>query len=271
MFRIRDVIKPFGRPKSFRTFGTQGAIGLLGTLLTVFSPLFLLTFWVSYMHNQTFPDPLSGDEEAHFLKILKESPDKLTDRMSILNYEEALQKLVEHNLRLVAFIVKRYETSNQEGEDLFSIGVIGLIKGIKSFKPEKGVKLSTYVTRCIDNEILMELRVRKKDQGIVSLYRPIGIDKEGNELTLLDVIMTEQKDFLRIENESVYQTVLEKLKTLPPREREIILMRYGANRHPQREIGKKLGISRSYVSRIEQKILEMFKKELVDGDELNFE
>lgn len=175
----------------------------------------------------------------------------------------ARETLIEHNLRLVAHIAKKYQNVDEETEDMISIGTIGLIKAIASFDSGKG-KLSTYASRCIDNELLMFLRARKKTSREVSLYEPIGTDREGNEINLLDIIEQEQVDVVdRLEEEN-------KLSRLPglirdrlnEREREIITMRYGLTSEyevTQREIGRKLGISRSYVSRIEKRALEKLR------------
>lgn len=174
--------------------------------------------------------------------------------------EEARQILIERNLRLVAHVVKKYQNVGEDVEDLISIGTIGLIKAISTFDDAKGSRLATYAARCIDNELLMMLRMRKKISRDVSLYEPIGTDKEGNEISLLDVTLFAQEDFAQelCKREDI-QKVRRLVETLlPPREKEIITLRYGFFGQPeltQREIGEKLGISRSYVSRIEKKAL----------------
>lgn len=205
---------------------------------------------------KTFKQPLTAKEEAVYLNMMETGSE--TERA------QAKETLIEHNLRLVAHIAKKYQNVDEETEDMISIGTIGLIKAIDSFDSGKG-KLSTYASRCIDNELLMFLRARKKTSREVSLYEPIGTDREGNEISLLDVIEQDQVDVVdRMEVEDK----LHRLKgliteRLSDREREIILMRYGllsGQEITQREIGHRLGISRSYVSRIEKRALEKLKE-----------
>lgn len=169
--------------------------------------------------------------------------------------------LIERNLRLVAHIVKKYNTPDRETDDLISIGTIGLIKSIDTFDADKGIRLATYASRCIDNELLMMLRSGKKQSKEVYLYEPIGSDKEGNEINLLDVIESTDEDIVDVfelqENVKRLYELID--STLTEREKEIILLRYGlhgAKEITQREIADKLGISRSYVSRIEKKALK---------------
>ncbi|MDF2700380.1 MAG: polymerase subunit sigma-70 [Haloplasmataceae bacterium] len=197
--------------------------------------------------SKTFKDVLSPEEEKDFL-IKKEQGD--------LN---ARNKLIEHNLRLVAHIVKKYENTLDEKDDLLSIGTLGLIKAIDTFNDEKGTKLATYAAKCIENEILMQLRSNKKKRNEVSLNDPIGFDKEGNKITLIDVLQDENRS---IEDHVVFNDSIDKILSLLPelsdREFEIITRRFGLhNRKPetQRQIAKSLGISRSYVSRIEKRTL----------------
>lgn len=205
---------------------------------------------------KTFSQPLSAKDEAVYLGRLKTGSER--------ERGEAKGILVERNLRLVAHIAKKYQNVDEDMEDLISIGTIGLIKAIDSFDAGKG-KLSTYASRCIDNELLMLLRAKKKTSREVSLYEPIGTDREGNEISLLDVIEQDQVDVIdRMEVEDK----LHRLKglitdRLSDREQEIILMRYGllsGQEITQREIGHRLGISRSYVSRIEKRALEKLKE-----------
>lgn len=205
---------------------------------------------------KTFQKPLTQEEEAKILRLLKEgSPEES---------RQAKEILVERNLRLVAHIAKKYQNSDEDVEDLISIGCIGLIKAIDTFDERKG-RLATYACRCIDNELLMLLRGKRKTSKEVSLYEPIGQDKEGNEIQLLDVIDGQQPDIVEaIERDGNIRklTVLIQEK-LSKREREIILMRYGLNGYgeaTQNEIGQWLGISRSYVSRIEKKALQKLKR-----------
>ena len=211
---------------------------------------------------KTFSQPLSALEEAYYLQLLKEG-----------NSEEARQAkniLIERNLRLVAHIAKKYQNVDEDMEDLISIGTIGLIKAISSFDAVRG-KLSTYASRCIDNELLMLLRSRKKNAREVSLYEPIGTDKEGNEINLLDIIEQEQTDVVEQldlkENTKKLQCLLNEV--LNDREREIIFLRYGlltGKEVTQREIGEALHISRSYVSRIEKRALLKLREGFEDGN-----
>ncbi len=205
---------------------------------------------------KTFQKPLSAAEEAHYIQVLKEGNDR--------EAAEAREILIERNLRLVAHIAKKYQNVDEDMEDLISIGTIGLIKAISSFDAGKG-KLSTYASRCIDNELLMLLRSKKKSSKEVSLFEPIGTDKEGNEINLLDIIEHEQEDVTEqmdlCENVKKLAKLLDKV--LSSREREIIFLRYGlvtGKEVTQREIGEKLHISRSYVSRIEKKALGKLRR-----------
>jgi RNA polymerase sporulation-specific sigma factor len=200
---------------------------------------------------KTFQKPLSAAEEAHYIQILKTGNNKEAAR--------AREILIERNLRLVAHIAKKYQNVDEDMEDLISIGTIGLIKAISSFDAGKG-KLSTYASRCIDNELLMLLRSKKKSSREVSLFEPIGTDKEGNEISLLDIIEHEQEDITDkmelCENTRKLVKLLDEVLT--DREREIIFLRYGllsGKEVTQREIGEALNISRSYVSRIEKRAL----------------
>jgi len=204
-------------------------------------------FFISYVKNQAFPQPLSQEKEAKYIKDMQNGSDY------------ARNKLIEHNLRLVAHIVKKFDNTGEDTEDLISIGTIGLIKGVESYKAGKGTKLATYAARCIENEILMHLRALKKGNKDVSLHDPIGQDKEGNEISLIDV--------LEAENENIIEYIqlnmdIEKMKNyfsiLDQREKEVIIFRFGLNNQKeltQREIAKRLNISRSYVSRIEKRAL----------------
>ena len=206
---------------------------------------------------QTFQKPLSETEEAYYIKMLREGNESQA--------KEARGILIERNLRLVAHIAKKYQNVEEEQEDLISIGTIGLIKAVSTFEPSKGSRLATYAARCIDNELLMLLRAKKKASKEVSLYEPLGTDKEGNEIKLLDITVSEQVDV--VEQMSTREDVSRLMalvdKVLEDREKEIIMMRYGlltGEEITQREIGKKLDISRSYVSRIERKALHKLRK-----------
>jgi RNA polymerase sporulation-specific sigma factor len=204
---------------------------------------------------KTFSQPLTAEEEAEYLRLLSKGNEA--------ERRNAREILVERNLRLVAHIAKKYQNVDEDMEDLISIGTIGLIKAVDSFDAGKG-KLSTYASRCIDNELLMLLRAKKKTSREVSLYEPIGTDREGNEINLLDVIEQEQTDIVdRMEVEDRLSHLAGLIRDrLTAREREIIVLRYGLSDREeitQREIGRKLGISRSYVSRIEKRALEKLK------------
>ena len=201
---------------------------------------------------KTFLMPLNAEEEKHYLKKMKDGD------------LEARHTLIERNLRLVAHISKKYQGGDEDMEDLISIGTIGLIKAISTFNYERGNRLATYAARCIDNELLMYFRGKKKTSREVSLYEPIGTDKEGNQINLMDVVESTEKDVFEIielkgNTRKVYEMIP---KVLNEREQEIIQWRYGRyNQRPvtQREIADKLGISRSYVSRIEKRALEKLK------------
>ncbi|ASR46638.1 RNA polymerase sporulation sigma factor SigK [Paenibacillus kribbensis] len=207
-----------------------------------------LTLLVSYVKNNAFPQPLTEKEEARHLKLFAEGN------------AHSRNTLIEHNLRLVAHIVKKFDNTGEDLEDLISIGTIGLIKAIESFQTGKGTKLATFAARCIENEILMHLRSLKKTRKDVSLHDPIGTDKEGNEITLIDILGTDTDDIvdkvqLKIEKSKIYRN----LDILDEREKEVVIGRFGleagGEERTQREIARELGISRSYVSRIEKRAL----------------
>lgn len=202
----------------------------------------------------SFPKPLSKAEEAACLLRFSQGD------------ETARNILIERNLRLVAHVVKKYaQTTGKDSDDLISIGTIGLIKGITTFNCEKGARLATYAIRCIENEILMYLRANKKTVSDISLQEPVGVDKEGNELSMIDLLGADGNDIseeveLRLEVKQLYQQLKQVLKA---RELEIICMRYGLEgkrEMTQKEVGEFLGISRSYVSRIEKKALGKLAK-----------
>ena len=211
---------------------------------------------------KTFKKPLSSEEEACYIRMLQEG-----------SSEEAVSAkeiLIERNLRLVAHIAKKYQNVEEDMEDLISIGTIGLIKAVDTFDAGKG-KLATYACRCIDNELLMMLRARKKIVREVSLYEPIGTDKEGNEINLLDVIEGQQLDV--VDRISLYENMKKMFflldECLSDREKEILFLRYGITtgvEATQSEIGKKLGISRSYVSRIEKKALQKLRAKMEENE-----
>jgi len=204
--------------------------------------------------NNVFPDPLERDEEENYIKKM------------FLGDKEARNKLIEHNLRLVAHIVKKYDNKN-ETDDLISIGTIGLIKGIDSFSNKNGARLTTYCARCIENEILMNYRNNKKNNKNVSINESIGFDKDGNEITLLDILKTPDPDFAtKLYTKNNIKLLKKFFNVLNKREKEIIIKRYGLNNKDeitQKEIAKELGISRSYVSRIEKRALTKMLKEFI--------
>lgn len=224
---------------------------MLSLLLQILGNLYYFALNVSGAGS--FPPPLSSKKEKQLLE------------KSRAGDIAARNKLIEHNLRLVAHIVKKYYTTANNQDDLISIGTIGLIKAVSTFKSDKNIRLATYASRCIENEILMFFRNQKKSAQDVYISDPIDTDKEGNALTLIDVIANNDD----IVEELDTQMKIEKLrrvikKVLDERELEIIELRYGINNQPeltQREIAKRLGISRSYVSRIEKSALEKLKKQ----------
>lgn len=226
---------------------------ILSFLSNIFSYIFFLFGYISSAN--LFPEPLSKSEEEYYLKKF------------FLGDKEAKNKLIEHNLRLVAHIAKKYASTTQDNEEFISIGTIGLIKGINSFSEDKGFKLSTYCSRCIENEILMHLRSSKKCSGDVSINNVIGTDKDGNDMELVDILESGDIDPIdNIYNKVITKQILEYINTkLPEREKQIIYMRYGldgADSKTQQEVADYLGISRSYVSRIETKIQKILKKHI---------
>ena len=228
--------------------------GLFDSLLE--SIVFLISF---VSGNMTFPKTLTSKEEKLYIEKMEKGD------------MEAKNKLIEHNLRLVAHISKKYSANIRDSEDLISLGTIGLIKAINSFDSSKGTRLVTYAARCIENEILMLMRSNKKTQGDVSLNDPIGTDKEGNQILLMDIIGGDEEDVIKeIDKKAQIKKLYENIKTrLDIRERKIIEMRYGlndGNELTQSEIGEIMGISRSYVSRIEKKAIEKLKYGICSDD-----
>lgn len=219
----------------------------------VLNPFVVLASYVS--NSNSFPQPLSKEEEEFLLKKYSEGSEK------------ARNILIERNLRLVAHIVKKYNNSGKDIDDLISIGTIGLIKAISTFDASKGTRLATYAARCIENEILMCIRASKKSKGEVFLQEPIGTDKEGNEISLLDILGTEDDDIsdeihLKFQKKKLQEAINNVLKD---RERKILELRYGLIDgvcKTQREIAAMLGISRSYVSRIEKRAIDKLNKAL---------
>lgn len=205
--------------------------------------------WTGYVQNgSTFPQPLSEEDEADCLRRMAAGDG------------EARNILIERNMRLVAHVVKKFDNTGEDLEDLISIGTIGLIKGIQTFDPTKGTRLATYAARCIENEILMHLRRTKRLRSDVSLHDPVGVDREGNEISYLDILCDEEDSVVdQVHNRYEGRHLREKLSLLDPKERRVIEMRYGIGtrrRHTQREIAWLMGISRSYVSRIEKRAIQ---------------
>lgn len=205
--------------------------------------------------NNLFPEPLTKEEEDECVKKAK------------LGDGEARNKLIEHNLRLVAHIVKKYDHKKEEIDDLISIGTVGLIKGVDSYSYKHGTRITTYCARCIENEILMYYRSDKKNNKNISINESIGFDKDGNEITFLDILKTPKPDFaLDIHKQNNIEALKEYFNVLNEREKEIIIKRYGLNNEDektQKEIASDLGISRSYVSRIEKRALTKMLKEFI--------
>ena len=224
---------------------------MLKFLKRLFKDLFI---FVGAYSNNSFKEPLSKEEEEIYLKRF------------FLGDKEARNMLIEHNLRLVAHIVKKYDTKDNT-DDLISIGTIGLIKGIDSFKGSKNTRLTTYAARCIENEILMYFRNNKKRNKDISINESIGFDKEGNEITILDILKTPDPDYIgNMDKRNNINELMKYLSTLSDREKEIVIYRYGLfdkDEITQKEIAKKLGISRSYVSRIEKRALTKILREFL--------
>ncbi len=202
--------------------------------------------------SYTLPTPLSAEEEHDLLQCLED--------------ENACRTLIEHNLRLVVYIAKKFENTNVGIEDLISIGTIGLIKAVHTFKVDKNIKLATYASRCIENEILMYLRKSAPQKAEVSIDEPLNIDWDGNELLLSDILCNEEDSVSRhIESAEEHRTIEAAIAKLPPRERTIIELRFGLRtgvERTQKEVADTLGISQSYISRLEKKIIARLKEEI---------
>lgn len=218
---------------------------------------YLFFFILHIAHSESFPKPLSKAEEQRYLEAAANGD------------SDARSKLIEHNLRLVAHIIKKYYQNYGGQEDLVSIGTIGLIKAIDTYNLEKNIKLSSYASRCIENEILMHFRNNRKSSQDVSLNDTIDTDKDGNPLTLMDIMAVDDTIIDDLDRKMNLSVLDDYIRTaLTPREREIIICRYGLYGHeavPQREIAKRLGISRSYISRIEKKALEKLRRRYEQG------
>ena len=203
--------------------------------------------------SDTLPPPLTREREAELVARLA--------------YEEARKELIEHNLRLVVYIARRFENTGVGIEDLISIGTIGLIKAIGTYRPDKNIKLATYASRCIENEILMYLRKNAGRRGEVSFDEPLNTDWDGNELLLSDILGTDSDVVMRPLEEDVDRSLLSAaLEVLSPREREIITLRFGlggGREQTQKEVADHLGISQSYISRLEKRIISRLKKEIL--------
>lgn len=201
------------------------------------------------------PPPLKGAEEQAALEALMNGD------------EQAKQRLIEHNLRLVVFIARRFENTGINLEDLISLGTIGLIKAINTFRTDKNIKLATYASRCVENEILMYIRKTSNQKTEVSLDEPINMDYDGNELLLSDILGTDEDMILRpLEDDVDLRLLRQAVKELPDREREIVIMRFGLEGRQeltQKEVAQKLGISQSYISRLEKRIMQRLKNELL--------
>ncbi len=227
----------------------------LESLLALLKNLIIFSSYVT--EKSSFPKPLSKEKEKEYLE------------KSAQGDKEAKEILVKHNLRLVAHIAKKYSNYG-DNDELISIGSIGLIKAIESFKPDKGTQLATYASRCIENEILMTMRTSKKHRSNVSLNEPIGVDKDGNELVIMDMLCDNCSVIEDVENSIMMEKLLRITKAiLDEREYEIIRLRYGlggCGALTQREVAKKFDISRSYVSRIEKKALEKIKRSVNKED-----
>ena len=203
---------------------------------------------------ETLPAPLTPEEEAKVMQDIAE------------NKPNAREPLITHNLRLVVYIAKKFESANAGVEDLISIGTIGLIKAVNTFCPERNIKLATYASRCIENEILMFLRKSTQLKNEISIDEPLNVDWDGNELLLSDVLGSDQDIVNRgIEQEVECSLLLQAVSRLSPRERSIMELRFGLNgqkEHTQKEVADELGISQSYISRLEKRIIERLKKDL---------
>lgn len=220
-----------------------------------------LLFATGSYGSKTFPDPLSKEKEEELIKRLLE------------NDNEARNILIEHNLRLVAHIVKKYDNNKEDLDDLISIGTIGLIKGIDTFSNKNGTRLTTYAARCIENEILMYYRSNKKNSKNISINDSVGFDKEGNEISFLDILKTPSPDYIEdITIQDNIKLLYKYIDVLSPREKEIIIKRYGLynkKEQTQKEIANEFNISRSYVSRIEKRALTKILREFIRNKKTN--
>ncbi len=217
----------------------------------------LLKKQICYYINgpETLPPPLSKEQEAQITRELSQGN------------EEHRELLITHNLRLVVYIAKKFESKTTSTEDLVSIGTIGLMKAVKTFNPDKNIKLATYASRCIENEILMHLRKVNNLKNEMSFDEPLSVDWDGNELTLRDVLGTDPQDvYESVENDDEKRLLMNTISALPEKEQRLMIMRFGLNgghSHTQKQLADKLGISQSYISRLEKRILEKLKNEFL--------
>ncbi len=214
-----------------------------------------LAFFTGAYSINVFPEPLPRDEEEKCIENMLKGD------------KESRNKLIEHNLRLVAHIVKKYESRDYDTDDLISIGTIGLVKGIDSYKPSRNTRITTYTARCIENEILMHYRSNKKHTNNISLNDSIGTDKDGNDISLIEVLKSDNIDIIEELNQKHNVELLYKyIEILSPREKEIVIKRYGLYNNKQltqKKIAKELGISRRYVSRIEKRAITKILREFI--------
>ena len=211
---------------------------------------------IHYIHGpETLPPPFTQEEETKYLNLLE------------TNTSKAREKLIIHNLRLVVYIAKKFDTSGANVEDLISIGTIGLIKAVNTFRPEKNIKLATYASRCIENEILMHLRKTASKGREISIDEPLNVDWDGNELLLSDILGSDNDEVSRgVEQEAENKVLLSLVSELPRREQQIMELRFGLHgnsEHTQKEVADLLGISQSYISRLEKRIILSLKKEFL--------
>ena len=225
---------------------------MLFKLIDLIKSLFMFTG--SYSNN-VFYDPLTSEEEEKYIKFM------------LMGDKEARNKLIEHNLRLVAHIVKKFDSKSVDQDDLISIGTIGLIKGVDTFKDKHGTRITTYCARCIENEILMYFRSNNKNEKNISLNEPIGFDKDGNEITIMDILKLPSPDFVEdIQTKDNILMLKKYIGVLNNREKKIIIKRYGLDGNDeltQKAIAKDMKISRSYVSRIEKRALTKIFREFI--------
>mgnify|MGYP002560472763 FL=1 len=231
-------------------------LGVINLFLSIITEIIKgIIIGIGSYGTKTFPDPLSKDEENNQIKLM------------LSGNKDARNKLIEHNLRLVAHIVKKYDNGKNDLDDLISIGTIGLIKGIDTFSNKNGTRLTTYAARCIENEILMYFRSDKKNQKNISINESVGFDKDGNEISFIDILKTPNPDYVNdIDLQDNIKLLYKYINILTSREKEIVIKRYGlfnTKEQTQKEIAKEFKISRSYVSRIEKRALTKILREFI--------